>query len=239
MRVVTDNGASYRAWAFTTTITSLASRHQRIRPYTPRHNGKVERYNRILAEECLYARAYSSEQQRRDAVAVWIHHYNHYRPHTACHNRPPATRIPSHVTKVMTSCTWSRSTALSSGARRSRRRYRRARRRRGQRGNRRRCAAPPAPRTDGETHSRGARSVVLHGVARALLLGSGNAYALVGGFVVCECQELSGEQTSFMADEVEVSYLHACSWAPVDDASTRCHKLAVRGFLHCFGNVSA
>ena len=70
VRVVTDNGANYRARTFTTTITSLASRYQRTRPYTPRHNGKVERYNRILAEECLYARNYSSEQQRRDAVAV-------------------------------------------------------------------------------------------------------------------------------------------------------------------------
>ena len=56
MRVVTDNGANCRARTFTATITSLASRHQRTRPYTPRHNGKVERYNRILAEECLYAR---------------------------------------------------------------------------------------------------------------------------------------------------------------------------------------
>ena len=70
VRVVTDNGANYRARTFTTTITSLASRHQRIRPYTPRHNGKVERYNRILAEECLYARNYSSQQQRHDAVAA-------------------------------------------------------------------------------------------------------------------------------------------------------------------------
>ena len=70
VRVVTDNGANYRARTFTATITSLASRHQRTRPYTPRHNGKVERYNRIMAEECLYARSYSSEQQRRDAVAV-------------------------------------------------------------------------------------------------------------------------------------------------------------------------
>ena len=86
VRVVTDNGANYRARTFTMTITSLASRHQRIRPYTPRHNGKVERYNRILAEECLYARSYSSEQQRRDAVAVWNHHYNYHRPHTACHS---------------------------------------------------------------------------------------------------------------------------------------------------------
>ena len=103
VRVVTDNGANYRARTFTATITSLASRHQRTRPYTPRHNGKVERYNRILAEECLYARSYSSEQQRRDAVAVWNHHYNYHRPHTACRSQPPATRVPAHVTNVMTS----------------------------------------------------------------------------------------------------------------------------------------
>ena len=73
VRVVTDNGANYRARAFTTTIASLASRHQRIRPYTPRHNGKVKCCNRILAEDRLYARTYSSQQRRRNAVAVRNH----------------------------------------------------------------------------------------------------------------------------------------------------------------------
>ena len=53
-RIVTDNGSCYRANAFRDAIGE--SRHQRITPYTPRHNGKIERYNRILAEEFLYAR---------------------------------------------------------------------------------------------------------------------------------------------------------------------------------------
>ena len=105
VRVVTDNGANYRARTFTATITSLAPRHQRTRPYTPRHNGKVEHYNRILAKECPYARPYSSQQQRRDAVAVQNHHYNHHRPHTTCHNQPPATHVPAHITNIMTSYT--------------------------------------------------------------------------------------------------------------------------------------
>jgi len=60
-RVVTDNGANYRAEDFTRTVEALASRQQRIRPYTPRHNGKLERYNRLLADEVLYARPYPSE----------------------------------------------------------------------------------------------------------------------------------------------------------------------------------
>ncbi|GEB54043.1 IS481 family transposase [Streptomyces cacaoi] len=54
-RIVTDNGACYRASAFARAL--LGAHHQRITPYIPRHNGKVERYNRILAEEFLYARS--------------------------------------------------------------------------------------------------------------------------------------------------------------------------------------
>lgn len=82
------------------------ARHQRITPYTPRHNGKVERYQRyqrILGEEFLHAHAWDSEQQRSDALAVWNIHYNYHRPHTAVGNRPPATRLHTGVTNVMAS----------------------------------------------------------------------------------------------------------------------------------------
>jgi transposase InsO family protein len=67
-RIVTGNGACYRADAFARAM--LGARHQRIRPYTPGHNGKVERYNRILAEEFLYTRPRTSEQQRSAALGV-------------------------------------------------------------------------------------------------------------------------------------------------------------------------
>ena len=56
-RIVTDDGNNYRAADFTRTVQSLAGRHQRIRPYTPRHIGKVKRYNRLMVDEVLYARA--------------------------------------------------------------------------------------------------------------------------------------------------------------------------------------
>ncbi len=100
-RVVTDNGSNYRAKDFTRTVLSVAARHQRTRPYTPRHNGKVERYNRILAEELLYARTWTSEEQRAEAIQTWNLHYNYHRSHTAAGDQPPAARLYDHVTNVM------------------------------------------------------------------------------------------------------------------------------------------
>lgn len=100
VRVITDNGANYRAGAFADAVRGFVSRHQYTRPYTPRHNGKVERFNRILAEEFLYARVWGSEQQRADALGVWIVHYNYHRPHSAAGHRPPATRVHARVTNV-------------------------------------------------------------------------------------------------------------------------------------------
>ncbi len=102
-RIVTDNGACYRAADFATAL--HGARHQRITPYTPRHNGKIERYQRIMAEEFLYARTWTSEQQRTDALAVWNIHYNYHRPHTAAGNQPPATRLHTGVTNHVASYT--------------------------------------------------------------------------------------------------------------------------------------
>jgi transposase InsO family protein len=87
-RIVTDNGACYRADAFARAM--LGARHRRITPYTPRHNGKVERYNRILAEDFLYSRVWTSENHRAEALEVWNIHYNYHRPHSAAGGKPPA-----------------------------------------------------------------------------------------------------------------------------------------------------
>nr|WP_185993483.1 hypothetical protein [Rhodococcus sp. KBS0724] len=53
-RVITGNGSCYRAADFTASLRE--ARHYRIKPYTPKHNRKVKRYNRILAEELLHSR---------------------------------------------------------------------------------------------------------------------------------------------------------------------------------------
>ncbi|WP_207129601.1 integrase core domain-containing protein, partial [Actinocatenispora comari] len=103
-RLVTDNGACYRSTAFARAVADLG-RHQRIRPFTPRHNGKVERYNRILADELLYAHTWTSEHARTSALTSWNIHYNYHRPHTAIGNQPPATRLHTTVTNVQTANT--------------------------------------------------------------------------------------------------------------------------------------
>ena len=100
-RIVTDNGSCYRAKDFAHVL--HGARHQFITPYTPRHNGKVERYNRILAEEFLYARTWTSETQRVDALKIWNIHFNYHRPHSAAAGQPPASRLATGVTNVVTS----------------------------------------------------------------------------------------------------------------------------------------
>jgi transposase InsO family protein len=103
-RVVTDNGSCYRAAEFTASLLSMhASRQQRIKPRHPQHNGKVERYQRTLAEELLYAREWASEDERSRAISVWNIHYNYHRPHTAVGDQPPASRLKIGVTNVLPS----------------------------------------------------------------------------------------------------------------------------------------
>jgi hypothetical protein len=101
-RVVTDNGACYRSGDFARIIGNQ-TRHQRTKPYTPRHNGKVEHYQRILAEELLYARKFTSESARTAAIAVWNVHYNYHRPHSGAGGQPPASRLHRGVTNVQPS----------------------------------------------------------------------------------------------------------------------------------------
>ncbi len=67
--------------------------------------GRALPNQRILAEELLYARQWTSEEERARAITVWNVHYNHHRPHTTAGNRPPASRLHANITNVMASNT--------------------------------------------------------------------------------------------------------------------------------------
>jgi transposase InsO family protein len=96
--VLTDNAKAYTGRHFTDALAGIE--HRRIRPYTPRTNGKVERYNRTLLDEWAYVRIYRSDDERAAALDAWLHMYNHHRHHTAI-GGPPISRVnnpPGHYT---------------------------------------------------------------------------------------------------------------------------------------------
>lgn len=93
-QVMTDNALNYvRSEAFGQTMGALGIFHVRIPPYRPRANGKVERFNRTLAEEWAYRRLYRSNPERLRALDRWIEFYNRRRSHTALGGRPPISRL--------------------------------------------------------------------------------------------------------------------------------------------------
>jgi transposase InsO family protein len=94
-RVMTDNGSCYRARAFTATCGELGVRHLLTRPYTPRTNGKAERFIQTLLREWAYVRPYRTSNQRAKRLAPWLRYYNRLRPHSALRGLPPHSRIRS------------------------------------------------------------------------------------------------------------------------------------------------
>ncbi len=92
-RVMTDNGSCYRSKAFRKACTKLGLRHIRTRPYTPKTNGKAERFIQTSLREWAYARAYETSRQRAAELPFWMHRYNWHRPHGSIGSKPPISRI--------------------------------------------------------------------------------------------------------------------------------------------------
>jgi transposase InsO family protein len=94
-QVLTDNGSCYRSKLFTQSL-GPDVKHRKTRPYRPQTNGKVERFNRTLNEEWVYAQTYLSDAARAATYQDWIHDYNHHRPHTGIGGKSPIERLSVH-----------------------------------------------------------------------------------------------------------------------------------------------
>jgi transposase InsO family protein len=103
-RVLSDNGPGYRSDRFARLCRSAGVRHLFTRPYTPRTNGKAERFIQTLLREWVYRRAYPSSRQRTEALPPWLYYYNWARGHGAHHGRPPISRLvdPNNLVAVHT-----------------------------------------------------------------------------------------------------------------------------------------
>jgi transposase InsO family protein len=88
-RVMTDNGSCYRSRAFARACKRLKLKHIRTKPYTPKTNGKAERFIQTSLREWAYARAYQTSDQRAAELPHWLHRYNWHRPHGSLKSMPP------------------------------------------------------------------------------------------------------------------------------------------------------
>jgi len=94
-RVMSDNGSGYVSRVFRTTCAALGARHLRTRPYTPRTNGKAERFIQTLLREWAYVAPYASSRERRRQLRPYLRYYNRQRPHASLTYQAPWSRLTS------------------------------------------------------------------------------------------------------------------------------------------------
>ena len=92
-RLMTDNAWCYTSGAFTALCAQHTIRQVFTRPYTPKTNGKAERFIQTLKRRWAYRHAYPTSAMRADSLRPWIKHYNHHRPHRSLGKRPPMARL--------------------------------------------------------------------------------------------------------------------------------------------------
>ena len=90
--LLTDNGPAYRSRAFAAACRVLGLKHRFTRPYTPRTNGKAERFIQTALREWAYARSYNNSNERSQELRPWLHQYNWHRPHASLGLSPPISR---------------------------------------------------------------------------------------------------------------------------------------------------
>ena len=93
--LLTDNGSCYRSHQFRQCCEQLGLKHRFTRPYTPRTNGKAERFIQTALREWAYVRHWSNSEERDQHLLPWLQHYNYTRPHGSLGYAPPISRAPS------------------------------------------------------------------------------------------------------------------------------------------------
>jgi transposase InsO family protein len=91
--VLSDNAKCYTGHAFHAVLSEIGARHILCPPYTPRWNGKLERFWHTLDTEWAHSRVWPTSTQRDRALASFIRYYNRRRPHSAASGRAPITRV--------------------------------------------------------------------------------------------------------------------------------------------------
>jgi transposase InsO family protein len=96
--LLTDNGSSYRSKPFRQACQQMDIKHNRTRPYTPRTNGKAERFIQTALREWAYARHWTDSRERDQHLQPWTDYYNRDRPHGSLNYKTPISRSDSGTT---------------------------------------------------------------------------------------------------------------------------------------------
>lgn len=86
---MTDNGTCYKSKAFAKACCDLGLKHIRTQPYTPRTNGKAERFIQTGLREWAYAVSYPTSNDRAEQLPIWLHRYNWHRPYRSLKSKMP------------------------------------------------------------------------------------------------------------------------------------------------------
>jgi transposase InsO family protein len=100
-RIYSDNGSCYRAHAMRDAVLALGLKHRFTRPYTPKTNGKAERFIQTSLREWAYAHAYSHSDQRAARLPLFLHNYNWHRPHHSLKLKAPVSRLRLHMNNLL------------------------------------------------------------------------------------------------------------------------------------------
>jgi len=96
--LLTDNGSAYRSHRFRAACAEMQIKHGRTKPYTPRTNGKAERFIQTALREWAYAEHWCSSEERDAQLQPWVDFYNHQRPHGSLDYKPPISRLGGGTT---------------------------------------------------------------------------------------------------------------------------------------------
>ena len=92
--VMSDNAKCYStSFAFRDTLAELGASQILIPPYTPRWNGKIERFFGTLDAEWAHGHVWPNSTQRDRALSSFLRFYNRRRPHSAAAGHPPISRV--------------------------------------------------------------------------------------------------------------------------------------------------
>ena len=100
-RVMTDQGSGYRSRRFNDACRRLGIRHLYTRPYTPKTNGKAERFIQTLTRKWAHARPYRTSKHRARALPGWLNHYNRHRPHHGIGGTTPWQKLRLSLNNVL------------------------------------------------------------------------------------------------------------------------------------------